>query len=241
MIQYILRRLLILPIIIFLVTLILFFLMWQLPLEMRAQVYVPHTNKFLLPDEEQALIERSIRIHGLDRPWPVMYVRWLRMLATGQWGYSPTWQQPVLEGLLQRAPASAELVLVGVIPCGILAMVLGSFASRHRNRFPDHFVRAATFVAWAFPSFILALILLNIFYAWLEWFPPTRLSTWASTIVHSDDFRAHTGMYTVDALLALEPRVFWDALRHLVLPGVSLVLAEWALLTRINVPRCSRR
>jgi peptide/nickel transport system permease protein len=40
-------------------------------------------------------------------------------------------------------------------------------------------------------------------------------------------------MYTVDALLNLDLRVFWDAIRHLVLPAFVLGLAEWALLTRI--------
>jgi peptide/nickel transport system permease protein len=217
----------------FLITLILFFLMWQLPLEMRAAVYVPQTNKFLLPSEEQELVEGTIKRHGLDQPFPVQYVKWLRHLATGQWGYSPTWQQDVLEGLLQRAPATAELVITAMVPSIILAVVMGSFASRHNNRFPDHFIRAATFVGWAFPSFILGLMLMNVFYAWLDWFPPMRLSMWAGTIVHSEGFRSYTGMHTVDALLNLELRVFWDAVRHLVLPAVSLALAEWALLTRI--------
>jgi peptide/nickel transport system permease protein len=233
LIQYVLRRLLILPLVILLVTLILFSLMWRLPAEVRAQVYVPYTEKFLLPDEEAALIQRSIRIHGLDKPWPVMYVKWLRLLVSGDWGYSPTWQQPVLEGLLQRAPATAELVLFATAPSVILGLALGGFASRHRNRLPDHLVRGATFLGWAFPSFILGLMLMNVFYAWLGWFPPERLSIWAGPIVHSDDFRVYTGMYTVDALLNLDLRIFWDAVRHLVLPAISLGLAEWALLTRI--------
>lgn len=119
-----LRRLLILPLIIFLVTLILPSLMWQLPVELGAQVYVPYTNKFLLPEEEAALVERAIRIHGPDEPWPVQYANWLRLLVTGSWGYSPSWQQPVLEGLLQRAPATAGLVLTAVVPCGILVLGL---------------------------------------------------------------------------------------------------------------------
>ena len=207
--------------------------MWQLPLEMRAAVYVPHTNRFLLPDEERELVEGTIERHGLDKPFPVQYVKWLRHLVTGQWGYSPAWQQPVLEGLLQRAPATAELAITAMVPSVILAVVIGSVASKHSNRFPDHFVRAATFVGWAFPAFILGLMLMNIFYAWLDWFPPMRLSIWAGTVVHSEEFRSYTGMYTVDALLNLELRVFWDAVRHLVLPAVSLALAEWALLTRI--------
>ncbi len=228
-----LRRLLVLPLVIFLVTLILFSLMWRLPVELRARVYVPYTEKFLLPDEEAELIQRSIRIHGLDKPWPVMYVKWLRLLATGDWGYSPSWQQPVLEGLLQRTPATLELALFAVVPSVALALALGAFASRHRNRVPDHLVRGATFLGWALPSFILGLMLMNVFYAWLGWFPPERLSIWAGPVVHSEEFHVYTGMYTVDALLNLDLRVFWDAVRHLVLPGLSLGLAVWALLTRI--------
>jgi peptide/nickel transport system permease protein len=233
LIPYVLRRLLVLPLVIFLVTIILFSLMWQLPLEMRARIYVPHTNRFLLPEEEAALAQRSIRIYGLDKPWPVQYVSWLRLLATGSWGYSPTWQQPVLEGLLQRAPATAELLLVCMIPCAALALMLGGLAARYRTRFPDHLIRAATFMGWAFPSFILGLILMNVFYAWLGWFPPGRISVSASAILHSGQFRTYTGMYTIDALLNLDLRMFWDALRHLFLPAISLALAEWALLTRI--------
>jgi peptide/nickel transport system permease protein len=233
LIQYVLRRLLVLPLIIFLVTIILFSLMWQLPVERRASIYVPTTNKFLLPDEEAALIERAIRIHGLDKPWPVQYVNWLKLLVTGDWGYSPSWQQPVLEGLLQRSPATLELAAFAVGPSVALSLVLGALASRHRNRIPDHLVRGATFLGWALPSFILGLMLMNVFYAWLGWFPPERLSIWAGTVVHSENFRVYTGMYTVDALLNLDLRIFWDAARHLILPGISLGLAVWALLTRI--------
>jgi peptide/nickel transport system permease protein len=233
LISYVLRRLLVLPVIILLVTLILFSLMWQLPVELRARIYVPQTNRFLLPEEEAELVERSIRIHGLDRPWPVQYLNWLRLLVTGDWGYSAYWQQPVLTGLLERAPATAELLLASMVPCVALSLTLGSMAARHRGRFPDHLIRASTFLGWAFPSFILGLILMNVFYAWLGWFPPGRLSVWAGAILHSDQFRSYTGMFTVDALLNLDLRVFWDAVRHLVLPAISLALAEWALLTRI--------
>jgi ABC-type dipeptide/oligopeptide/nickel transport system permease component len=77
-----------LPIIIFLVTLILFSLLWQLPVEVRARVYVPQTDKFLTPEEQAALVQRAIRIHGLDKPWPVQYANWLGLLVRGSWGCS---------------------------------------------------------------------------------------------------------------------------------------------------------
>jgi peptide/nickel transport system permease protein len=233
LISYVLRRLAVVPLIVLVVTLILFSLMWQLPAEMRAKIYIPQTNRYLTPEEEAARVERAIYTYGLDKPWTVQYVNWLRLLVAGTWGYSPVWQQPVLDGLLQRVPATIELALASMIPSAALAVSLGGVAARCRNRFPDHAIRAATFLGWAFPSFILGLLLMNVFYAWLGWFPHGRLSVWAGSVVHSDQYRAYTGMYTVDALLNLDLRLFWDAVRHLVLPAVSLALAEWALLTRI--------
>jgi peptide/nickel transport system permease protein len=233
LIPYVLRRLAALPVVIFLVTIILFSLMWQLPVELRAQIYLPETNRFLSPEEETALVESTVRRYGLDKPWPLQYVSWLRLLVTGAWGYSPSWQQPVLQGLLQRTPATAELLLASMVPCVGLSLILGNLAARYRGMLPDHLIRAAGFLGWALPSFILGLILMNVFYAWLKWFPPGRLSEWAGSIVHSDRYHSFTGMYTVDALLNLDLRLFWDALRHLVLPAISLALAEWALLTRI--------
>jgi len=217
----------------FIVTLILFFIILQLPVEMRVQVYLPSFNPHITEEEYERFVEHFIERYGLDKPLHIQYVNWMRNLVQGQWGYSPTWQQSVLEGLQQHAPATIELALFAMIPSTILALILGRLAARHQNRFPDYIVRAVAFTGWAFPSFILGLILMNVFYAWLHWFPPERLSVWASSIVNSDDFRAYTGMHTVDALLNGNLRLLWDAVRHLVLPGLTLAVVQWALLVRI--------
>lgn len=222
-----------LPLIMFIVTLILFFIVLQLPVEMRVQVYLPSFNPHITGEEYERFVEHFIERYGLDKPLHIQYVNWIRNLVQGQWGYSPTWQQSVLEGLQQHAPATIELALFAMIPSTILALILGGLAARHQNRFPDYIVRAVAFTGWAFPSFILGLILMNVFYAWLHWFPPERLSVWASSIVNSDDFRAYTGMHTVDALLNGNLRLLWDAVRHLVLPGLTLAAVQWALLVRI--------
>jgi ABC-type dipeptide/oligopeptide/nickel transport system permease component len=232
-IKFILRRLLILPVIMFLVTLILFFLILQLPAEQRVMVYVPSINPHLTPEEVEELIQELIERRGLNKPLPVQYVNWLRDLATGSWGYSPAWRQPVLDGIRQRAPATLELALFAMVPSIFLSISLGSLAARKRSRLPDHVIRAGSFVAWAFPPFILALILMNVFYAWLGWFPPERTSIWVSPILNSEQFHSYTGLLTVDALLNTNLEIFWDAVRHLVLPAFTLSLTVWALLTRI--------
>jgi len=233
LIQYILRRVLILPVIMFLVTLILFFIVLQLPAEQRVRVYLPSVNPHITEEEYARLVQITIERYGLDKPFAVQYVDWIRNLFRGEWGYSPTWRQPVLEGLVQRMPATIELTLFAILPSITLAIALGSLAARKSNQWLDHVVRGATFVGWALPPFILGLVLMNVLYAWLDWFPPERMSIWASPIVNAETFRSYTGLLTVDALLNGNTRIFWDALRHLVLPGLTLALTEWALLTRI--------
>jgi len=233
MVQYIVRRLLTLPVIVFIVTFILFILMLRVPAEQRVQVYMPALNPHLTAEEYAQTVEVMIERYGLDRPATVQYVNWLRNLFVGQWGFSPTWKQPVLEGILQRAPASTELALFAMLPSVGLALAMGGLASRYRGRLPDHAIRAAAFIGWAFPPFILGLILMNVLYAWLGWFPPERLSVWAKRVIEVENFRTYTGMYTVDAVLNGDLRVFIDAVRHLVLPGVTVAITQWALLTRV--------
>jgi peptide/nickel transport system permease protein len=233
MLQYAVRRLLILPLIMILVSFVLFLLVVQLPVEQRAAIYVPSTRPNITPEQYQALLQATIERYGLDRPFLVQYGFWLRSLVHGGWGYSPTWRQSVLEGLLQRAPATIELTLYAMIPATTLAIGLGTLAARRWRGVPDYLVRAAAYVGWAFPPFILALILVNVFYAWLGWFPPERASLWAGELMNSPAYRPYTRLLTLDALLNGNLRLFWDALRHLVLPAFSLALLEWALLTRI--------
>jgi len=73
-----------------------------------------------------------------------------------------------------------------------------------------------------------------IFYAKLGWFPPERLSDWASQIVQSDSFTRYTQMNTIDALLNLRLDIFFDAVRHLVLPVTTLAYLNWAYMLRVT-------
>jgi peptide/nickel transport system permease protein len=232
-VKYIVRRLLVLPVVLLLMTAVLYALMLQIPATQRAELYLGSGSPHISPEKRAQILEQTVERYGLDQPWLVQYGLWLRRLVTGDWGYSPSWRQGVLQGLLERAPASLELSLFAMAPAVLLALGLGSLAARTRGRIPDHLVQSATFVAWAFPPFIFGLILMNVFYAWTGWFPPERMSDWASVVVRSDQFRSYTRLLTVDALLNGNARLFADALRHLVLPAFTLALAVWALLTRI--------
>ena len=106
-------------------------------------------------------------------------------------------------------------------------------AAKNHNRFSDHAVRATAFIGWAMPNFIFGLIFMTVFYAWLNWFPAERMSISVSLLVNSDNWRSYTGFLTLDGILNGNYPVTWDAIRHLMLPGITLAVFQWALFVRI--------
>jgi ABC-type dipeptide/oligopeptide/nickel transport system permease component len=73
-----------------------------------------------------------------------------------------------------------------------------------------------------------------IFYANLQWFPPGKMSDWVSTLIFSGDFHQYTKLLTIDALLNGRLDVFWDALRHMFLPILTLSYINWATFVRVT-------
>jgi peptide/nickel transport system permease protein len=110
---------------------------------------------------------------------------------------------------------------------------MGVRAAVNHTRLIDQAARVFSVIGYSLPTFVFGLLLLMVFYAALQWFPPGRLSDWATAIVYSADYRQYTGMQTVDALLNGRPDIFTDALRHLLLPALTLAYVSWALVLRV--------
>jgi peptide/nickel transport system permease protein len=68
----------------------------------------------------------------------------------------------------------------------------------------------------------------------LHWFAPGRLTLEIREIVQSDQFINYTNMITIDSILNLRFDIFLDALKHLVLPCVTLSVSSWAFLLRVT-------
>jgi len=194
---------------------------------------IPAVNPHLTEAQYEELIQATIERYGLNEPFQVQYSNWITNLLQGDWGYSPTWRQPVLEGLLHRLPVTIELGIFAMVPSVLLALIFGRLAAKKHNRFSDYAVRATAFIGWAMPNFIFGLIFMTVFYAWLDWFPTERMSIPVSLIVNSDNFRSYTGFLTIDGILNGNYSITWDAIRHLMLPGITLAVFQWALFVRI--------
>jgi peptide/nickel transport system permease protein len=240
MTAYIIRRLMILPIILLGVTFLIFLMLQLLTPVERSALYIrdiPHT---------EGAIDAIIRRYGLDDPLLVQYWHWLvgrRDAVTGgivggvlrgELGYSRTGNQSVVDLLKFRLPATIELALWAGVPLITVGIWLGVQAAVHHNRPFDQGARVFSIVGYSFPTFVFALLALLLFYARLQWFPPGRLSDWANRVVLSAEFTRYTQLNTLDALLNGRADVLVDALRHMILPIITLCYISWALLLKIT-------
>ena len=240
MTAYIIRRLLIIPFIMFGVTLLIFSMLQILGPVERSALYVRDIPK------TQSQVDAIIRRYGLDEPIHVQYWRWMTGqidpetgervggVLRGDLGFSRTGREPVTDMLKRRFPATLELALWAMLPIIVGGIWMGMKAALHHNKFFDQIVRIFATIGWSFPTFVFALLLLLIFYARLDWFQPGRLSTEFTLLVGRPGFTQYTGMMTIDSLLNLRFDVFVDAIRHLVLPVITLAVVQWALLLRVT-------
>lgn len=240
MTAYIIRRLLILPVILIGVTLLIFAMLQVLGPVERSALYVrdiPKTDR-----QVEAIITR----YGLDKPFYVQYWNWLVGVKDGQTGervggvlrgdlgYSRTGREPVIEALVRRFPATLELAMWSMVPVILFGVWMGVKAALHHNKPLDQLARVLAILGWSFPTFVFALLMLLIFYARLDWFQPGRLSTEFSQEVLKPGFTQYTRMITIDSLLNLRFDIFLDALRHLVMPVTTLMVISAALLLKIT-------
>ncbi|MRR32589.1 ABC transporter permease, partial [bacterium] len=104
----------------------------------------------------------------------------------------------------------------------------------HHNGFVDQAARVFAIVGTSFPTFVFGLLMLMIFYANLHWFPPGRISDDFSRIVESDAFRSYTSLLTIDSLLNGRFDIFLDAMKHLIMPILTLSYISWATFLRVT-------
>jgi ABC-type dipeptide/oligopeptide/nickel transport system permease component len=229
LVNYIIRRLLFMILVLIGVSLLVFTVLMLIPPGMRVAAYVTHEK--ITPEQ----IENLIKKYGLDDPAPIQYFRWLSNIVRGEFGFSSTAEAPVLEGFRIFFPITLELVLFATPIIVLVGIWLGTIGAVRKDEPVDHGIRLLAIVGYSLPTFWLGLLLLMFLYGYLGLFPPGSLFDKARDLVYSSGrFRRYTYLLTIDGILNWRWDIVWDALYHLILPTINLVILDSALIMRLT-------
>jgi peptide/nickel transport system permease protein len=161
--------------------------------------------------EEMAAIRK---IYGLDLPMYLQYFKWVGNLLRGNFGRSLEWAKPVSELLAQRLPLTIAISLSTLLFTYAVAVPIGIYSATHQYSVGDYTFTVLGFAGLAIPNFLLALVLMFIFYKFFG------LSI--------------GGLFSQE--YALEPwsmAKFWDMLKHLPVPIIVIGTAQTASIIRV--------
>ncbi|HUV21693.1 MAG TPA: ABC transporter permease [Gammaproteobacteria bacterium] len=167
---------------------------------------------------------------GLDQPIYVQYLKYLGQLLQGDLGTSIMTAQPVAEDILRFFPATLELATVATLLGIFVGIPMGVLAAVNQGRWPDHVVRIIGLIGYSAPIFWLGMIAILVFYFKLGWVAgPGRLDVYYDSIVEPV-----SGILMLDAALAGEWDIFYNALDHLILPASILGTFALAYIARMT-------
>lgn len=138
----------------------------------------------LLPMEATQEARQALRVQlGLDAPLPVQYVRFLRDVATGEFGTSIRYREPALQMYWQRLPATVELVVAAVLLSVVLGVALGIVAAINHGKLLDTLVSWFALIGQAVPAFYLGLMMILLLSLQWSLLPTGGRGTWQQLIM----------------------------------------------------------
>lgn len=115
---------------------------------------------------------------GLDKPLPEQYLLFLKGLATGNLGVSIHTNQPILTTILERYPATLELMLSAMLVALLLAIPLGVIAASRQYSLLDNGAMFCSLLGISMPNFWLGPLLILLFAVQLNWLPVSGRGSW---------------------------------------------------------------
>lgn len=220
MVRYALRRVAQVPLLLIVVSAIIFFSLRLGPFSPTALMSEAAGNP--------AKIAAIRKTWDLDQPLPVQYLHYMGQVVQGNFGRSFIGNEAVSTVILQRLPATIELTVAAIVIGAIFGIGLGIVSAIKRDSPWDGTARGLALTGISVPTFWLGLMLIWVFAVKLHWLPAGgRFSSRAVT-------PNITGFYVLDGILSASPQVIWDALSHLIMPALVLGLFVGGFLARIT-------
>ena len=168
MAKYLLKRLGMAVLTLFVILLLLFIMVHSLPGS-------PFNNAEKLTEAQKAAMNAK---YGLDKPLPEQYIRYMSNLLQGDFGTSikMSKNRPVLEMIMEKFPISAKLGIVAVAWATLVGVPLGCLAAYRRGKLTDSILRVVCTLGVSLPAFVVASTLMVVFCGGVEalhFFPNT--------------------------------------------------------------------
>lgn len=176
-----------------------------------------------------SVIEDARRQLGLDKPLWVQYVDYMGRVFRGDLGLSigeVYHGRPVIGEIAIRLPATIEISVGSMIVAAVVGVLTGVIGGARRDTKLDVAMRLYGTIIWVIPIFWLGVLFQIVFAIWLGWLPPH--GRWDGSAFP----RTVTGLYTIDSLLEGNLEHFSIAVRHLILPCLTLGLVLSGFFTK---------
>lgn len=176
-VRFVLRRLALLLLTLFAVSVLIFSITQLLPGDVATMILGMQATP-----QDLATIRAQL---GLDQPSIVQFGRWLGGVLQGDLGVSTRFQRPVVEILGPPLKNSLVLATAGILFAVPLGLALGLICALRRNSHLDYAISSISIFAAAMPEFVTGGLMIIVFSTWLGWLPPFAGSGSARTLIQS--------------------------------------------------------
>ena len=183
MLSYIVRRLIYMVVLLLLLSVATFIII-QLPPGDYLTTLVANMRRANVVLSEEAVAVLTER-YGLGRPLHIQYLTWFGNLLKGDMGESFIWEAPVTEIVGERLALTVTLSISTLIVTYLIAIPIGIYSATHQYSVADYSFTTLGFIGLATPNFLLALILMFLFYKYFGWSvgglfsPEYQLAPWS--------------------------------------------------------------
>lgn len=165
---------------------------------------------------------------GLDKPWYIQYVDYIKALLTGDLGTSLRTRGPINEEIWPYLAATIELTIVAMLIAIFIGVNAGIISAWFSNSWFDYLAMILALVGVSMPIFWLGLMEQWAFSIELGWLPSTGREDVRNPIT------AITNIYMIDTLLQGRTDQFVQVLQHLILPSLALATIPMAIIARMT-------
>jgi len=175
MLKYIVRRTLLMIPVLLVMTLVVFSIFYFAPGDPVSRIAGPNVT-----EEVYKSIQKK---YGLDQPFIVQYLKFLKSVAEGDLGVSILQDRPVIEMIKERLPVTLKIGLLGFVISFAIAIPAGVAAAVKKNTAVDYICMTGSLLGIAMPTFWFGMLLLYVFAYKLRWFPVSGDGTFKQLIL----------------------------------------------------------